>query len=278
MASRQPTISFYTNEAYYVPGTLLMKDLKTASVLAGLGTTRETLYARGANEKRAMGIIQPIVIEQHPLNNPSLNYSIYLSNIIVPGILILIIFLTTAYSIGMEWKMRTHKKWFEMADFNVETALIGKLLPQTLIFSLIIIFYDVYFYKILQFPCLCGVWKMMGVGILTVLASQSFGLFLFGLFSGFMRIAMCLCSLWGILSFSLAGFTYPVMAMDPVLRVLAFLFPLRHYYLIYVNQALDGYPLYYVWPSVVALLVFLLLPYFVIHRFHIAFDKYVYIP
>jgi ABC-2 type transport system permease protein len=89
---------------------------------------------------------------------------------------------------------------------------------------------------------------------------------------------MCLCSLWGILSFSLAGFTYPVPAMDLFLQKLSWLFPLRHYYLIYVNQALDGYSIFYVWPSVVALLLFLLLPSLVLWRYRAAFLKYKYKP
>lgn len=52
LANRQPTISFYTNESYFVPGSLLMKDFRTASELAGLALTRETLYARGATEQK----------------------------------------------------------------------------------------------------------------------------------------------------------------------------------------------------------------------------------
>ena len=59
LASRQPKISFYTNEAYFVPGSLLMKDFRTASELSGLALTRERLYARGATEDKAMGIIRP---------------------------------------------------------------------------------------------------------------------------------------------------------------------------------------------------------------------------
>jgi ABC-2 type transport system permease protein len=278
LSSRQPKVSFYTNEAYFVPGTLLMKDLKEVSYITGLAVSRETLYAKGANERTAMGIIRSIVIESHPINNPNLNYSVYLTNIIVPGILILLILLTTTYSIGLEWKQKTQKEWFRMSDYSVTVALTGKLLPQTVHFSLIMIFYDVYFYKFLAFPCQCGLGTMIFLGILTVFASQAFGVFLFGLFSGFMRLAMCLCCLWGILSFSLAGFTYPTTAMDPVLQVLAYLFPLRHYYLIYVNQALDGYSIAYVWSSVVALLAFMALPFLVVHRYHIAFDRYKYIP
>ncbi len=278
LSNKQPKISFYTNDCYYVPGSLLMKDLKTASVLMGLALTRETLYGRGANEKTAMGIIRPLETENHALMNPTLNYSVYLTNILVPGILILLILLSTTYSIGLEWKQGSQGKWFRMADNSVPISLIGKLLPQTILFFIIAIFYDVYLYKYLMFPCNCGIFNMICISMLLVLASQAFGVFLFGLFSGFMRLAMCLSSLWGILSFSLGGFTYPTTAMNPVLQSLAYLFPLRHFYLIYVNQALDGYPIAYVWSSVVALFVFLLLPFFVMHRYRIAFKQYKYIP
>ena len=40
----------------------------------------------------------------HVLNNPWLNYSVYLSNTIIPGILMLLIFMTTVYTIGSEMK------------------------------------------------------------------------------------------------------------------------------------------------------------------------------
>src|SRR5574344_501117 len=86
IASRQPRLSFYTNETYFVPGTLLMKDLRYICELAGLALTRENLYGHGLTERQAMGGIQPIVIETHPLNNPHLDYSVYLSNIILPEI------------------------------------------------------------------------------------------------------------------------------------------------------------------------------------------------
>lgn len=276
IANRQPRLSFYTNETYFVPGTLLMKDLRYASELSGLALTRETLYGKGLTEQQAMGILQPIVIETHPLNNPYLDYSVYLNNIILPGILILLIMLSTTYTIGLEWKRGTQRELYALSGCSSMVALVGKLLPQTVLFSLMFVFYDVYFYRFLMFPCHSGIAPMIALGVVTVLASQSFGVFLFGALIGQMRLSMCLCSLWGILSFSLAGFTYPVPAMSGTLQHLSWLFPLRHYYLIYVNQALDGYPLLYVWRPVVALLAFLLLPCTVMWRYRAAFLKYKY--
>ena len=278
ISNRQPQISFYTNDAYLLAGSLLMKDLKTASESTGMAITRENLYAHGLTETQAMGIIQPIVIESHPLNNPELDYSVYLNNVLLPGILILLITLATTYTIGLEWKQGTQKRLFAMAGNSSWIALIGKLLPQTLLFSLVFIFYDVYFYQFLRFPCNSGIFPMIMLGILTVLASQGFGVFLFGVFSGQMRLSMCICSLWGILSFSLAGFTYPVTSMAKWLEFFSWIFPLRQYYLIYVNQALYGYPASYVWTSVLTLVVFALLPVLVIRRYRTAFLKYKYKP
>lgn len=276
IANRQPRLSFYTNETYFVPGTLLMKDLRYASELSGLALTRENLYGKGLTEQQAMGILQPIVIETHPLGNPYLDYSVYLNNIILPGILILLIMLSTTYTIGLEWKRGTQRELYSLSGCSSTVALAGKLLPQTVLFSLMFVFYDVYFYRFLMFPCHSGIVPMMVLGVVTVLASQAFGVFLFGAFIGQMRLSMCLCSLWGILSFSLAGFTYPVPAMSSLLQHLSWLFPLRHYYLIYVNQALDGYSLLYAWMPVVALLAFLLLPCTVMWRYRAAFLKYKY--
>ncbi len=277
IANRQPKISFYTNESYLVPGTLLMKDLRYCSELAGLALTRENLYAKGLTEDEAMAVLQPIVIETHPLKNPHLNYSVYLNNMLVPGILILLVMLCTTYTLGMEWKMDRQKELYKLSGCSPTVAIIGKLLPQTLMFLLIFIFMDICFYRICSFPCNTGLLPMITLSLVTILGAQGFGVFLFGLFIGKMRLSMCLCSLWGILSFSVAGFTYPVTAMDIPLQIISCLFPLRHYFLIYVNQALNGYSIWYVWSSVVAMLTFILLPCTVMHRYRAAFLKYKYV-
>lgn len=276
VANRQPRVSFYTNEAYYVPGTLLMKDFRYASELTGLALTRESLYGHGLTEDQAMGILQAIVIESHPLNNPYLDYSVYLNNIVLPGVLFLLVMICTTYTIGLEWKQNTQRELYSLSGYSSTVALVGKLLPQSVLFSLMTVLYDVYFYKYLLFPCHSDIVPMMILGIVCVLAAQAFGVFLFGVFIGQMRLSMCLCCLWGILSFSLCGFTYPVTAMSDILQGLSWLFPLRHYYLIYVNQALDGFSIRYVWPSVMSLLLFLLLPCVVLWRYRAAFLKYKY--
>lgn len=276
-SQRQPTISFYTNYSYLIAGSLLFRDMKMMGELTSGAAARTMLYAKGATEDQAMAYLQPIVIDTHPLNNPWLNYSVYLCNTLIPGVLMLLIFMVTVYSIGVEIKDRTAREWLRMSNNSIYIALAGKLLPHTIVFFIMGIFYNVYLYGFLHYPCNSGILPMLLAGLLLVLASQAFGIFLFGLFTT-MRLALSTASLWGVISFSISGMSFPVMAMNPVLQGLASLFPLRHYFLIYVNLALNGYPLIYAWHSVVALMLFMLLPFFILKRLRTVLLHYVYIP
>ena len=271
LAQRQPAVAFYTNDSYYIAASLLMKDMRKLGEMAGLAITRETMRARGYRDDQIMGAIQPIVVESHPLGNPHLNYSVVLSNLIVPGLLMLVIMLTTSYTLGNEWKRGRQKELYNMAGGRTWVAVVGKLLPQTFVYTLLFCLIDIVFYSYLQFPCACGIPRMMLWGFLTVLASQGFGLLLFEAFPAQMRMAMSACSLLGVMQFSLAGFSFPVSAMDLPFQWLANIFPLHHYFLIYVNQALNGYHISYAWANVAALVGFVLLPQLFFFRLKDAF-------
>lgn len=277
ISGRQPRVSFYTNGSYLIAGSLLYKDLLTMTELANASVGQQTLLAKGATERQALAFLQPILIDTHPLHNPWLNYSVYLCNTLLPGVLMLLIFMVTVYSIGSEVKEGTAHEWMRLGHNNLNLALAGKLFPQTIIFFIMAAGYNVYLYGVLHFPCNSGIFPMLLASLLLVLASQSFGIFLYGLLPT-LRFALSAASLWGVISFSISGFSFPVMAMHPTLQALSNLFPLRHYFLIYVDQALNGYPMSYAWVSYLALLVFVLLPLFILKRLHNAILYYRYIP
>lgn len=260
-AQRQelPVVSFYTNYSYLVAGSLLYRDMRTMSELASGAASRTVLYAKGATERQAMAFLQPIVIDSHAINNPWLNYNVYLSNVILPGLLMLFIFMVTVFSIGTEVKYNTVHDWLIMARGSMFHALAGKLLPQTLIFFLIGIAFAIGLYGVLHFPCHCGLPTMLLVMFLGIIGAQGLGVFMFAMLPT-LRLSLSFASLWGVISFSICGMSYPVMAMHPTLQGLSLLFPLRHYFLLYVNCALDGYPLMNAAPYVVGLLLFAMLP------------------
>ena len=277
IGGRQPRVSFYTNNTYLIAGSLLFRDMKTMSELASGAVARETLYAKGYTEAQAMAILQPIIIDTHALNNPWLNYSVYLCNTLLPGVLMLLIFMVTAYSIAVEIKDGTARDLLHSNGDSIYVVLTGKLLPQTIVFFIMAIAYNVYLYGYLNFPCNSGIGPMLLASFLFVLASQAMGIFMVGVFPT-LRLSLSFASLWGVISFSISGFTFPVMAMHPMLQALTNLFPLRHYFLIYVDQALNGYAMIYSWRSYVALLLFVLLPFLIIRRLKKALLTYTYIP
>lgn len=266
-AQRQelPVVSFYTNYSYLVAGSLLYRDMRTMSELASGAASRTVLYAKGATERQAMAFLQPIVIDSHAINNPWLNYNVYLSNVILPGLLMLFIFMVTVFSIGTEVKYNTVHDWLIMARGSMFHALAGKLLPQTLIFFLIGIAFAIGLYGVLHFPCHCGLPTMLLVMFLGIIGAQGLGVFMFTMLPT-LRMSLSFASLWGVISFSICGMSYPVMAMHPTLQGLSLLFPLRHYFLLYVNCALDGYPLMNAAPYVVGLLLFASLPLLLLRR------------
>ena len=277
LASRQPKISYYYNLASIMSGSLLMKDLKTISNLGSAAVGQATMRAKGYTQDQIMAFLQPIAIDLHQIGNPWTNYNAYLSTVFVPGVMMLFIFLITAYSLGMELKFGTGKEWLAMADNRMVIALIGKFGMQTVIWLALIFAYEVYMFRILGFPNQGGVGMLVLLALLEVFAAQGFGIFAFGLMPS-LRMSMSICSLWAVLSFSMAGSAFPVMGMDGALQSLSWLFPLRHYYKLFSVCVFNGFPLLEVWFHFVALVAFILMPWFVIGKIKNAMLTYVYIP
>ena len=277
LASRQPKISFYYSMTTLSAGSLAMKDMKTISALGSAAVGQATMQARGLTDAQIQTILQPIRIDLHQMANPWTDYNVYLTTMFVPGLMMLFIFLITAYSLGTELKFNRSKEWLSMADNNIGVALIGKLMPQTIIFLLIIFIYEYYVFGVLHFPHKGGVGMMVLLGLVEVLSAQGFGMFAFGLMPS-LRMSMSVCSLWAVLSFSMAGTAFPLMAMDGPIQALSWLFPLRHYFILSETCVFNGFPLLEAWFHFAAAVAFILMPWLVIRKIKNAMLNYVYIP
>ena len=277
LASRQPKISYYYTYTTMVAGSMIMKDMKTISSLGSAALGQATMRAKGLTDKQIQTILQPITIDLHQIANPWSSYNVYLTTVMVPGILMIFIFLISAYSLGTELKFATSKNWLAMADNNVTIALVGKFLPQTLIWLAIVFGYQLYVFFHLGFPHQGSPWMLVLLGLMHVMAAQGFGIFAFGLMPS-LRMSMSISSLWAVLSISMAGSAFPAMGMDGALQSLSWLFPLRHYFMLYQACIFNGFPLVEVWFHFAALLGFILLPWMVASKIKNAMLTYVYIP
>jgi len=258
-AFRQPKITFYVNGLYFVSGALAWKDLLTMVNLTNGAVQREVLRAKGFNDSQIMGMIRPIDIDTHQIGNVTTNYNYYLSGILLPGVLEMIVILVLIYSLGTELKFGTSRHLMDTSGHSIVTALAGKLLVWTVVFSAIGFVLVMLLYHWLHFPISGSIFNMFIAMFLMILASEAIGVFILEMLP-VPRLALSIGALYSVLGFSLSGFTLPLEAMPPYIQGLASMFPLRHYYLFYVQEVIFGAGFAGWWKEVIYLLMFLFVP------------------
>lgn len=258
-ASRQPKITMYTNGLYLVGGALAWKQLLYMVNLTNGAVQREALRMRGYDEQQIMGLIQPVNVDFHQIGNTTTNYGYYLSNIMLPGVVEMIVIIVLIYSLGTELKYGTSRHLLRTAGDSITSALLGKLLVWTSIFSAIGFILIVLLYHWLHFPIAGSIWNMFLDMFLMILASESIGIFIVEMLP-VPRLALSIGALYSTLGFSLAGFTLPIEAMPPYIQGLAAAFPLRHYFNFFVQEVFFGAGFAGWWREVAYLLIFLFLP------------------
>ena len=264
-ASRRPTFSYYLNGLYFVGGALSYKNILTMINLADGAVQREVLRAKGVNEDAIMGRIQPVSVDVHQIGNQYTNYGYYLTNIFLPGVLALTAVIIIIYSLGAELKYGTSRHLLSTAGGSLYTALFGKLLVYTILFSGMGLILILLMYDWMHFPITGSIWNMFIAIVLLVLASESVGIFIIGLLP-VPRLALSIGALYSVMAFSMSGFTLPVETMPPYIQGLAEMFPLRHYFLFYSREVVFGTGFAGWWQEVIHLLTFLLLPSLVMYR------------
>ena len=277
MSGDRPKLVYYTNNAFLVSGSLLFQDLKTISTLAAASVGLQTGQAKGYTEGQLMPILQPISVESHPLNNPWLNYSVYLAPTMIPCILQMIILLFTVSCFGAEVKSGTGRELLRLSGNSITKTLIGKLLPYTIIFLLIALLFMSVFYYYCNFPMNSGFWPMFFNYLFLILASQGVGVIFIASFMNY-RFAVSISSLIGSLSLSLVGVSFSVYSMDSTLTALSNLLPIRHFFMIYIDQSLNGIPIGYSMYQYAALLAFVLISLFFVGRLERFLKEDVYEP
>lgn len=277
LSGRKPEITFYTNMTYFVPATMLLKTFQATALYTKAGITMNVLEAVGATPDQVTPLLLPVNIEARAIHNPGLNYAIYLCNSFEPCVLQLMIFLVTCFSLGQEIKYGTSMKLIRMAGGSTIKALAAKLMPQTIIWMVIAIFMEAWLFKINGYP-VYGSWFWLTLSeLMFVLACQGMALFFFGLFPN-LRLSLSISALTGILSFSIAAFSFPVESMYPAVGIFSWIVPTRYNFLIYIDQALNGIDIYYSRIWFVAYIVFMLLPLLLVRRIGKCMEKPVYAP
>ena len=270
LSNRQPELTMYVNTLYFVGGALSYKELLTLANLSSGAVQREVFRAKGMDDNAIMAQIQPIVIDAHNIGNPAADYRAFLCNALIPGVLETIIILVTVYALGSELKYGTSRHLLEKAGGSMTAAMLGKLIPYTVLFTMMGIICDLILYDWMRVPMAGSIWNMFLGTFLLVLASEAAAFFIVGALP-VLRLAISISALYSMLAFSLAGFSLPVEAMPPYIQGLSAAFPLRHFYLMYVQEGIFGSGFEGWYTQVIALMCFLALPPLVYRRLQKAY-------
>lgn len=277
VSGRAPSLEYFSNMTYFVPGTLSFKGFKTMAVLTNAGMVSTQLVSVGATDTQAMSLIQPVNFDVHPIGNPWTNYSIYLSPSFLFGVIALMVMLVTAFSITTEIKNGTSRQWLATAGDSIIIAVTGKLLPQTVIFSIVGWGIEALLFAYCHFPVAGSLAVLIAAMPLYVMANQAFALFITSLVPN-PRLSMSVCALVSILAFSFAGFSFPVTSMYGAIGIFSYLVPVRWFFMLYINEALFGAPIYFSRWIFVALLSFPLVAMLPLRKLKKACLNPVYVP
>ena len=264
-SQRQPTFSFYVNGLYFLGGSLAWKDILTMVNLTSGAVQREVLRMKGIPESEMDGLLRPVDVDVHQIGNATMNYGAYLANMMIPGMLQMVVIIVLIYSLGAELKYGTSRHLLDTVQHDVYAAVTGKMALYTVLFTLIGWTIEVLLYRWMHFPLAGSLWQMLLACFLLVVASESVAVLIIGCVP-VCRFALSIGALYSVLGLSLTGFTLPVEALPAGIRGLAMMYPLRHYYDLYVQVGIFGSDFGQWYLPVLALLLFCFLPFLVMGR------------
>lgn len=265
LGGRNATIPYYVHYALLSVGIEVEAALKTTFAGISLSPLVAAGESMGASETAIKSFILPISIEAHPLFNPALDYSIYLTQPFFYVLYQIIILLVTLYVIGAEIKFKTANEWLKTGNMNIFVAVTAKLLPYTIIYIIMGIFANFVIFDILHIPLAGSFLTINLVTALFVIATQAFGVFVFSLFPA-LSLIISVASMIGSLGATLSGVTFPVFAMHPIVHKASYLFPVRHFVEINQNILYGDYGFPYVWSNICILFSYILLALLILPR------------
>ena len=275
ITGKNATLSYYYHYALMSVGGELMAAFETSLAPVSLSPIVMQAVALGVDQEQITTFLLPVQANNHPIYNPSLDYSIYLSQPFFFVLFQVLILLTTVYVTGIEIKFRTADEWLAAAKGNMVTAVLGKLLPYTIIYILIGWFGNYVMFGILHIP-FQGSWLLMNsMTVLFIIATQALGLFLFSLFPA-ISLIISIVSMVGSLGATLSGVTFPVPNMFSLVRDASYLFPVRHFTEAMQMMLYGGSGFIHLWTTAVILCIFPLLAFLLLPHLKRAIESHKY--
>jgi len=134
--------------------------------------------AQGEPLEEAQAALSPIPVQTHALFNPTLNHVFSLLAAILPSVLQIVMVTASGYSVGIDVETRHRLRILRRLGGGLWPAMAGKVLPNTIVFLMVLGLSDAVLFGILELP-LHGRGKLLDLaGLLFILSCQFLGVLL----------------------------------------------------------------------------------------------------
>ena len=255
-ANRKTTLTLCYHYAFLSVGSEVMQGFLNALRIIAVTPLQQTTDFLGIDDETLETIASPISIAAHPLYNPALNYTSYITFPYFWVLFQILILLNIAYSFGNDFKDKKKiRECLKTGNGRLTNVVLGKLFPYIIIFSCIAIFANVLMFNVMELSLSSNIISIIIISILFIVATCSVSIFLFSIYPN-LPIIISFISMFGSLGATFAGVTFPVNAMYPIFEKLSFFFPIRHFVVLTDTLRYESHAFLYCWKSLLMLISF----------------------
>jgi len=221
------------------------------SSAAGIRLSLRT--AQGQPLEFARASLQPIPVQINALFNPTLNYVFFLLTALIPSILQVVMVTTASYSIGLDVETRYRLRILRRLGGGLWPAMVGKILPYTILFMLVLGLSDTLLFVVFGLPLRGHSWLLIIAGLLFILSCQLLG----GLLALVLKSTVSAVSIGTLVTapaFGFMGIGFPRLGMNAFSYGWGALLPGTWYLTARVDQTVRGTPIDLSWKPVLVLL------------------------
>ncbi|MDR1759426.1 MAG: ABC transporter permease [Fibrobacter sp.] len=211
-----PVVPVYLSGQSLVAYNMLFKEIQ-----AILGTISAFLDRRNLPE--------PVSVQIHAVNNPAMDYQMYLGLGLVAAIFHLAAMVVAVFLAAEPLREHNADRLLAAANGNYRVAIFARLVPALVFLWLLSLFFITWVHSRAGIRLAPPDFAFLAAGMFMMLAACMAGGMAWVAISGSMRIA---CSAAGVLggpSFAFSGITFPLEAMPLVVQIFAKCLPLTHF-------------------------------------------------
>ena len=258
MRGAEATLCYYYHYALLAVGGEVMSAFETTLIPVRMAPIVGEAMTLGDTEENIETFLLPMTSDDHALYNPSLDYAEYLAVPIFYIMFQILVLLVTLYAVGSDrlsafgrWPLVVNSKQPKLRlseekdclqnlpsvanstklmanSSSAFAAVVGKLLPYTVIFILEALLANVVFFHWEHIPFVGDMGLFALTTMIFVVATQSVAVILYALFP-VLSLVISVVSMVGSLGATLSGLTFPLNAMSSVVQWVAKFFPVRHF-------------------------------------------------